>query len=94
MNIEDINPKSLFTDVEVAKRHIMTTNLSDMAKLKYVFDLSKKDLKKRDPQLYYAILAILHSAKCMKCAGMLTAPSDYFGTPSKSKEDKYEHQNP
>lgn len=88
-NIEDIYPPSLITDVEEFKQYVLANHkLNDMQKLKYIFDVSKEELKKSNPQLYYAILAVLHSAKCMKCAGMMTAPSDYFSTAHESKEDK------
>lgn len=87
-DIENMYPK-IITDPEKLKQHILLdSRLNDMQKLKHVFDLSKDKLKKNDPRLYYAILAVLHSAKCMKCAGMITTPSGYFGTPSESKEDK------
>lgn len=87
-DIENMYPK-IITDPEKFKQHILIDpRLNNMQKLKHIFDLSKDNLRKNDPQLYYAILAVLHSAKCMKCAGMMTAPSGYFGALSESKEDK------
>ena len=86
ISIEDMYPGNLITDVEAAKEAILAnTRLSDIAKLKYIFDLSKENLKKCDPQLYYAILGVIHSAKCMKCAGIYP-PSDYFTHVNESKE--------
>lgn len=87
MNIENMYPSNLITDVNAAKDAALTNpRLSDMAKLKYVFDLSKEDLKKHNPQLYYAILGVVHSAKCMKCAGIFS-PSGYFTHTDESKEE-------
>lgn len=87
MNIEDMYPSNLITDVNAAKDAALANpRLSDMAKLKYVFDLSKEDLKNHNPQLYYAILGVVHSAKCMKCAG-LSPPSDYFTHANESNEE-------
>lgn len=37
--------------------------LSDMEKLKKIFDVSKDNLKANDPHLYYAILAVLDANK-------------------------------
>lgn len=37
--------------------------MTDMEKLRGVFSLNKEDVKKRFPQLYYAILAVLDSEK-------------------------------
>lgn len=46
------------------KEDIMCNNsLSDMEKLKKIFDISKDKLKTNDPQLYYAILAVLDANK-------------------------------
>lgn len=51
-------------NVEEVKYNIMRNkNLTDMQKLQLVFDLGKTELKERDPQLYYAILAILDNYK-------------------------------
>lgn len=36
-------------------------DLSDMEKLREIFDISKDSLKEYDPYLYYAILAVLDS---------------------------------
>lgn len=88
INVSDINPKDFCVERETAKQRILAGPLNDMQKLKYVFYLSKDNLKKHDPQLYYAILAVLHSAKCMRCAEIGMVPSDYFSTTHESKEDK------
>lgn len=77
-NIKDMYPTSIINNTESFKLKVMSDpNLNDMQKLKRVFDVSKEELKKHDPQLYYAILGVIHSSKCMKCAGLLP-PSDYF----------------
>lgn len=81
-------------DTNTAKQSILASNLNDMQKLKLndmqklkrIFDLSKEDLKKHNPQLYYAILGVIHSTKCMKCAGLFP-PSDYFTNTDESKEE-------
>lgn len=73
-------------DTNTAKQSILASNLNDMQKLKCIFDLSKEDLKKHNPQLYYAILGVIHSTKCMKCAGLFP-PSDYFTNTDESKEE-------
>lgn len=73
-------------DTNTAKQSILASNLNDMQKLKRIFDLSKEDLKKHNPQLYYAILGVIHSTKCMKCAGLFP-PSDYFTNTDESKEE-------
>jgi hypothetical protein len=53
-----------FESVRHMKETIMSDeSLSDMEKLKYVFRASKEELKANDPQLYYAILAVLDAAK-------------------------------
>ena len=53
-----------FESVRNMKEAIMSdSSLSDMEKLKYVFSASKEELKANDPQLYYAILAVLDAAK-------------------------------
>lgn len=50
--------------IEQRKEEIMRNGtLSDMQKLKNVFDISKDQLKKNDPQLYYAILGVLDYTK-------------------------------
>lgn len=57
---EDKYVPSKFESVRHMKEAIMSDNsLSDMEKLKYVFRASKEELKANDPQLYYAILAVL-----------------------------------
>lgn len=87
MNIGDMYPSNLITNINAAKDAALANHrLSDMAKLKYIFDLSKEDIKKHNPQLYYAILGVVHSAKCMKCAGLFPT-SDYFTHANESKEE-------
>lgn len=55
---------SKFSSVKHMKEAIMADqSLTDMEKLKYVFRASKEELKANDPQLYYAILAVLDAAK-------------------------------
>lgn len=44
-------------------RIIASAKLSDMEKLKQIFDIDKAKLKKDFPQLYYAILAVLDKEK-------------------------------
>ena len=49
---------------EALKQAIMSNGkLTDMEKLQAVFDISKGNLQKQDPQLYYAILAVLDANK-------------------------------
>lgn len=56
------------------KKQILTNSkLTDMEKLSKVFDLSKDSLRKQDPQLYYAILAVLDKEKKPDASG-------YFNT--------------
>ena len=51
-------------NTEEVKYNIMRNkNLTDMEKLQLVFDRSKTELKERNPQLYYAILAVLDANK-------------------------------
>lgn len=51
--------------IEQRKEEIMRNGtLSDIQKLQNVFDISKDQLKRNDPQLYYAILGVLDHAKC------------------------------
>lgn len=52
---------------------LASSKLTDMEKLSKVFDLSKDSLKKQDPQLYYAILAVLDKEKKPDASG-------YFNT--------------
>lgn len=86
-NIKNIHPTDVISDPEGFKLKVMANpKLNDIQKLKYIFDISKEELKKRDPQLYYAILGVVHSAKCMKCAGLFP-PSDYFTHANESKEE-------
>ena len=55
---------SKFSSVRHMKEAIMADpSLTDMDKLKYVFRASKEELKANDPQLYYAILAVLDASK-------------------------------
>ena len=51
------------TDREKKQEILANSKLSDMEKLKKVFDLSKESLKENDSQLYYAILAVLDNEK-------------------------------
>lgn len=52
------------------KQSIMTNSkLTDMEKLKMVFDISKDSLKEYDSQLYYAILAVLDKEKKPDASG-------------------------
>lgn len=40
-----------------------SAKLTDMEKLKQIFDIDKENLKKQFPELYYAILAVLDKEK-------------------------------
>lgn len=40
-----------------------STTMTDMEKLNEIFNINKEDVKKRFPQLYYAILAVLDKEK-------------------------------
>lgn len=51
---------------------LMDSTLTDMEKLKKVFDISKDSLREYDSQLYYAILAVLDKEKSLDASG-------YFG---------------
>lgn len=56
------------------KQIILTSRkLTDMEKLRKVFDISKDSLKEYDSQLYYAILAVLDGEKKPDTSG-------YFNT--------------
>lgn len=56
------------------KQNIMANNkLTDMEKLKKVFDISKDSLKEYDSQLYYAILAVLDKKKKPDASGYFNA---------------------
>lgn len=56
------------------KQIILTSRkLTDMEKLRKVFDISKDSLKEYDSQLYYAILAVLDNEKKPDASG-------YFNT--------------
>lgn len=64
----------LKTELEVMedKQNILKNNkLSDMEKLKMIFDISKDSLRNYDIYLYYAILAVLDKEKKPNA-------SDYF----------------
>ena len=50
-----------------------SAKLTDMEKLKQVFDIDKENLKKQFPELYYAILAVLDNEKIPDASG-------YFNT--------------
>lgn len=55
---------SMFANAEEFKYAVMRDKtLTDMEKLHMVFNASKMELKERDPQLYYAILAIIDNYK-------------------------------
>lgn len=50
-------------DREIKQEILANRKLSDMEKLRKVFDISKESLKQNDSQLYYAILAVLDNEK-------------------------------
>lgn len=52
---------------------LASSKLTDMEKLRKVFDISKNSLKEYDSQLYYAILAVLDGVKEPDASG-------YFNT--------------
>ena len=55
---------SMASNKEDLKHMIMSdAKMSDMEKLHDIFSLDKEELKKKFPQLYYAILAILDKEK-------------------------------
>ena len=55
---------SMASNKEELKDMIMSdAKLSDMEKLRDVFSIDKEELKKKFPQLYYAILAVLDKEK-------------------------------
>ena len=55
---------SMTSDREHLKDLIMSdSKMSDMEKLHDVFCIDKEELKKKFPQLYYAILAVLDKEK-------------------------------
>lgn len=43
--------------------------LTDMEKLKQIFDIDKENLKKQFPELYYTILAVLDKEKKADASG-------------------------
>lgn len=51
---------------EKKQRILADVKLSDMEKLRMVFNVSKESLKENDSQLYYAILAVLDKEKSGK----------------------------
>ena len=55
---------SIASNKEDLKHMIMSdAKMSDMEKLHDIFSLDKEELKKKFPQLYYAILAVLDKEK-------------------------------
>lgn len=55
---------SMASNKEELKDMIMSdAKLSDMEKLRDIFSIDKEELKKKFPQIYYAILAILDKEK-------------------------------
>lgn len=54
-------------------RIMANANMTDMEKLRQVFNIDKENLKKHFPQLYYAILAVLDKEKKPDASG-------YFNT--------------
>lgn len=60
------------TDREKKQNILANNKLTDMEKLKKVFDISKDYLKEYDSQLYYAILAVLDKEKKPDASGYLT----------------------
>lgn len=61
------------TDREKKQNILANNKLTDMEKLRKVFDISKDSLKEYDWQLYYAILAVLDNEKKPDASG-------YFNT--------------
>ena len=61
------------TDREKKSRILWDNDLTDMEKLKDIFDISKNSLKETDAYLYYAILAVLDNEKKPDASG-------YFNT--------------
>lgn len=56
--------------MEETKQKILNSiEMSDMEKLRAIFDISKDSLKKNDPFLYYAILAVLDKEKKPDASG-------------------------
>ena len=48
---------------------IASAKLTDMEKMKQIFDIDKENLKKQFPELYYAILAVLDNEKKIDASG-------------------------
>lgn len=46
-----------------------SAKLTDMEKLKQIFDIDKENLKKQFPELYYTILAVLDKEKKIDASG-------------------------
>ena len=46
-----------------------SAKLTDMEKLKQIFDIDKENLKKQFPELYYTILAVLDKEKKIDAGG-------------------------
>lgn len=46
---------------EEQKMKIMRSSMTDKQKLQAIFDLDKERLQETNPQLYYAILGVLHT---------------------------------
>ena len=46
-----------------------SAKLTDMEKLKQIFDIDKENLKKQFPELYYTILAVLDKEKKIDVSG-------------------------
>ena len=65
---------------EKKQRILSNSKLTDMEKLKEIFDISKEALKAQDTELYYAILAVLDNEK-------KPDESAYFNTESESDHD-------
>lgn len=61
------------TTLEKKRSILANSKLTDMEKLRKVFDISKDSLKEYDSQLYYAILAVLDGEKKPDASG-------YFNT--------------
>ena len=61
------------TSREMKQNILANDKLTDMEKLRKVFDISKDSLKEYDSQLYYAILGVLDKEKTPDASG-------YFNT--------------
>ena len=61
------------------KQSILANNtLTDMEKLRKVFDISKDSLREYDSQLYYAILAVLDKEKKSDARGYFNTIKEWF----------------